>query len=137
MKKILSEGFISFSIFGIACIFGGGGLIVLLSFMLDPILSWCLDRSGRHRYAKLEWSTNETIQLQRMAHEGSGMGTWSRGTNSIPVTKPGDVLAVLDITNPTHPVLRAYGVNDCQLTGEFADGSLDGEEKIVDSSEVD
>ncbi|KAK4444012.1 hypothetical protein QBC34DRAFT_309909 [Podospora aff. communis PSN243] len=108
-QKVVVEGFVSFSILAIICIFLGGGLIILLSFTLDTIMSWCLGRIGRQRtqYSRLEWSTNETLQIQRLAHEATGAGTWSRTTGAIPVTKPGDMLAVLDIADPEHPRLRA------------------------------
>ncbi|KAK0613547.1 hypothetical protein B0T14DRAFT_499015 [Immersiella caudata] len=60
------------------------------------------------------WRPNTTVerdicanQIQRLAHEATGAGTWSRATGSIPVTKPGDLLAVLDIADPEHPRLRA------------------------------
>ncbi|KAH8158685.1 hypothetical protein CIB48_g9572 [Xylaria polymorpha] len=34
-----------------------------------------------------------------------GFGTWSRGTEEVPATKDGELLACLDLTNPVHPVL--------------------------------
>ncbi len=105
-QKIRSEGFVSVSVFGLACILTGGCLICLLSFVVGPVLACYLDRKDRHSYAKIEWSVNETLQLQRLAQERSGMGTWSRGTESVPVTARGDLLAALDLTNPTHPILR-------------------------------
>jgi len=46
-----------------------------------------------------------------MAQEGAGMGTWSRGMDAIPVIEPGELLAALDITAPTHPRLRAAESN--------------------------
>jgi len=63
------------------------------------------------------------------------MGTWSGGTQSIPVTKPGEVLAVLDVADPTHPKLvRAVVVNNLaeeatDSTEVLEDHALDGEEK--------
>ncbi len=41
-----------------------------------------------------------------LAHEASGLGTWSRGTESIPVTIPGDLLAVLTLLIPP---IQNYG----------------------------
>ena len=52
----------------------------------------------RYRYAQLEWETNSTLQLQRLAHEGIGLGIWSHQTNSVPVTERGEKLGVLDIS---------------------------------------
>ncbi|KAI0114114.1 hypothetical protein GGR51DRAFT_478293 [Nemania sp. FL0031] len=40
------------------------------------------------------------------AHEKIGFGTWSEKAGTIPITKEGELLGSLDITNPKHPVLR-------------------------------
>ncbi|KAK1749413.1 hypothetical protein QBC47DRAFT_441931 [Echria macrotheca] len=118
-QKVVLEGYVSFSIFAIVCIFLGGGLIILLSLKLESILAWCLTcRGDRTKYSRLEWSANETLQIQRLAHEATGAGTWSRTTGTIPVTKPGDVLAVLDIGEPAHPRLRAPRTEDDRSSGE-------------------
>ena len=54
-------------------------------------------------YQQLEWMSNNTLQLQRFAHEELGCGTWV-GEN-IPITTAGETLAVLDISEPDHPRL--------------------------------
>lgn len=90
------------------CISIGGAVIIVLSFTLNSMLYLCLRGRGREtEYSKLEWSSNETLQLQRLAHEAAGTGTWSRGTGLVPITRHGDVLAVLDIDDLNHPRLRA------------------------------
>lgn len=66
---------------------------------------------------QLEWGVNETFQLQRMAHEAVGMGTWSGVTDSIPVTKPRQNLAMLDLTDLKHPRLAALTGGDSENTG--------------------
>lgn len=48
--------------------------------------------------------------MQRLAHEGLGFGTWSKGTEAVPVAKSGDMLGCLDYTNPDHPVLSSAAV---------------------------
>ncbi|KAL9615740.1 MAG: hypothetical protein Q9160_009297 [Pyrenula sp. 1 TL-2023] len=57
-------------------------------------------------YPRLEWITNESLQLQRLAHEELGAGTWSGGTKIIPTTAKGECLAVLDVSNKKHPCLK-------------------------------
>ncbi|KAL1651891.1 hypothetical protein SLS58_000014 [Diplodia intermedia] len=69
--------------------------------------------SGRCRldsYARLEWCANETLQLQRLAHEELGMGTWSKCDGDVPVTEKGERLAMLDLTDSKHPRLKARPV---------------------------
>ena len=48
---------------------------------------------------------NETLQLQRLAHEGVGAGIWLRAAEQRPVTLPGQTLATLDVSDIAHPVL--------------------------------
>lgn len=59
------------------------------------------------QYAYLEWITNDTLQLHRVAHEGSNKtdGTWSRCTSWVPTTAPGALLSSLDISDLKHPRL--------------------------------
>lgn len=82
-----------------------GGLILVTSYSLEPILA-CLHRRRRYRqYAYLEWTTNETLQLHRVANEeqtGSDT-TWSRCTSMVPTTAPGVLLSSLDIRDLKHP----------------------------------
>lgn len=53
----------------------------------------------------MEWIANETLQLQRLAHEELGAGGWSGAANAVPVTKAGETLATLDTTDAYHPRL--------------------------------
>lgn len=74
-----------------------------LESILDAIahIPW-LQHSKKFRYAHAEWQAGSTLQLQRLAHERMGMGSWSKTGYAVPVTEPGDALAVLDVGNPNH-----------------------------------
>ncbi|KAJ8133021.1 hypothetical protein O1611_g602 [Lasiodiplodia mahajangana] len=104
-QKIRSTSYGSFSLFGLLFTFILGFLIISTSYLLEPISKFLYNRWGYKEYAHLEWTTNATLQLQRLAHEELGFGTWSKGTDEVPATKNGELLACLDITNPIHPVL--------------------------------
>lgn len=85
-----------------------GVLVLAASYSLEPILA-CLHRHRKYKqYAYLEWTTNETLQLQRLAHEevNGASGEWSRCTNWVPTTKPGVSLSSLDISDLDHPRLQ-------------------------------
>lgn len=97
--------------FGLAFFFVAGTLIVIASLALEPILAALQDRWGYQQHAYLEWVSQETLQLQRLAHEELGFGTWSGATDSIPTTKPGDKLACLDLSDPKHPRLQASALD--------------------------
>ena len=75
-----------------------------MSFALDPVLKFLHNRYG-YNYAYLEWTTNATLQLHRLAQEQLHMGTWSSACESVPITKGGEILASLDIIDLKHPVL--------------------------------
>jgi hypothetical protein len=100
----------SFSVLGLTLIFALGGLIILMSYSLDPIMGCLRERRGLYEHQQLEWAMNWTLQLQRLAHEQIGMGTWSKATDLIPITDRGEALATLDISSPKHPLLWAYKV---------------------------
>lgn len=72
-----------------------------------------------------------TLQLQRLAHEELGFGTWSRGAHEMPSTEPDELLGYLDITDPGHPVLRAAPRDDFKLTPEKTPLSKDMVEKTL------
>ena len=61
-----------------------------------------------HRYGvfqRLEWISNETLQLQRMAHEELGCGTWTGAEKTVPVTANNETLALLNVEDQAHPSL--------------------------------
>ncbi|KAI0439641.1 hypothetical protein F4803DRAFT_530345 [Xylaria telfairii] len=108
-QKIRSTAYSSFNMFGLAFFFVAGSLIVVASLALEPLLAALHDRWGYQQHAYLEWVSQETFQLQRLAHEELGLGTWSGATSAIPTVELGDKLAGLDVTDPKHPRLRVAG----------------------------
>ncbi|ETS78241.1 hypothetical protein PFICI_10303 [Pestalotiopsis fici W106-1] len=104
-QKVRSTGYTSFSLFGLYFTYITGGLIVLVSLILEPIFDCLHSRSKYKQYKHLEWTTNETLQLHRLAHEGAGSQQWSGCTESAPTTAPEASLASLNIEDLAHPVL--------------------------------
>jgi hypothetical protein len=98
-----------------------GMLIIILDMALEP----CVARRATRKYTKrlssmgdeefeskthplhsvIEWNQTGTLQLQRLAHEEAGFGTWSKCDNDVPVTEPDQFIAGLDLRNVKHPVL--------------------------------
>lgn len=97
----------SFSVLGLCITFILGGSIILLEMTLEPVLGYFQRRrkTSSHLYQRLEWITNETLQLQRMAHEGIGAGNWIRTAETVPTTVTQENLAILDISEAEHPRL--------------------------------
>lgn len=104
-KKIRSVAHMSFSLFGLCFLLLAGGLIMLISLVIEPILSCLYHRRKYKPYAYLDWVTNESLQLHRLAHEELGWGTWSHATNDIPIVQKDEPLAYLDMGNLDHPRL--------------------------------
>src|SRR4051794_40539078 len=106
-QKIRSSAHTSFSFFGLAFTFVTGALIIVASYSIEPILA-CLHRRRKYKsYTYLEWMSNNSLQLHRLAHEELGPSTWSNCDQQIPITTEHDgYLASLDITDPKHPTLQ-------------------------------
>ena len=80
---------------------------MLLSIFIEEIFALThrlprLRSSQKLAYGQAEWQAGATLQLQRLAHENVGLGTWSRTDEAIPVTESGETLGVLDISNAKH-----------------------------------
>lgn len=89
-----------------------GTLIILLECTLETIVIW-LERHKFIKTSSTEWFSNDTFQLQRMAHEELGLGNWEscRG-KVIPVTHKGQLLGIFDATDPEHPrLVNPSGMN--------------------------
>jgi hypothetical protein len=113
-------------------VFGLGGLIALVSYGLDPFMAFLRRRHGIKQYEQLEWCVNGTLQLQRLAHEAFDVGPWSGGTDWVPVTRRGKLLAVLDLTNPRLPRLQRLR-NDIYTGDSDEPGSFfESKESFVD-----
>ncbi|KAF2002997.1 hypothetical protein P154DRAFT_573407 [Amniculicola lignicola CBS 123094] len=102
-QRIKSSRFYSFKILGLSVIIFAGGFIMLLGAWVEDILSKISSSKRKLSYGNLEWSATSTLQLQRLAHEALGLGTWSHGTGDVPVTEKDETLGLLDTSNPKHP----------------------------------
>ncbi|GAW24524.1 hypothetical protein ANO14919_141110 [Xylariales sp. No.14919] len=105
-QKIRSTAHASFSVFWLVFILVAGLLLISTSYLLEVVSEFLAKRKGYRQHAHLEWNTNTTLQLQRLAHEELGLGTWSRCADDVPATMPGELLGLLDISDLKHPVLH-------------------------------
>lgn len=103
VQKIRSDAATSYSILGLSILLGLCALLIIISVTIEPFTGWVGKKLGKGNYEQLEWMSNNTLQLQRFAHEELGCGSWT-GEN-IPITIVGETLAVLDISEPGHPML--------------------------------
>ncbi|KAH8896526.1 hypothetical protein GQ53DRAFT_819611 [Thozetella sp. PMI_491] len=106
-QKIVSTLHVSFSVLGLAILGFFGLFIIILSLTIESLSNFILKRFKTHAYSRLEWYSTGTLQLQRLAHEELGIGTWSACDSLIPIMHQDTILGVLDIKDTSHPVLRA------------------------------
>ena len=80
----------SFSVLGLAITLGVGGLIILVSFILEPLMKFTRQkRSKDTKQRGLNWTLDGNLQLLRMVHEYAGMGHWIHIDEEIPITTDG------------------------------------------------
>ncbi|KAH8889020.1 hypothetical protein GQ53DRAFT_825784 [Thozetella sp. PMI_491] len=89
-QKIRSTDYTSFSVLGLILVYVTGTLIIIISYLLEPIFD-CLEKRRKSvDYRNLEWRSNQFLQLQRLGYSSLGRGTWSRAADSIPMTERGE-----------------------------------------------
>lgn len=100
-----------------------------LSLSIESLAGWIelLFFRGREEnkamYRRAEWQVHSTLQLQRLAHETLGLGTWSRTTRTIPVTNPGELLGVIDTLDKKKPRFVYPATFDDQFMGHVPEDS--------------
>ena len=90
---IRQDNFTNFSVLGISVIFVVGAIVICVSWVLESAVSYLQIRFQRGLYQRVRWQLDSTLQWQRMAFEGAEMGTWSHGTEDVPVTEKAEKLA--------------------------------------------
>ncbi|KAI1261275.1 hypothetical protein F5Y18DRAFT_440585 [Xylariaceae sp. FL1019] len=103
-QKILSSEHSSFNLFALIFTYSVSGLIITMSFIAEPILAYLSRHRKSEEYEYLEWTANDSLQLHRLTQE-QGPEEWYGGSDNIPTTSVNNMLAHLDISDPTHPIL--------------------------------
>lgn len=116
-QKIRSADHANFSVVGLSTTILIGFLIILLNWSIEWIYVKLLWRFPRfNQYARMEWTVNGTLQLQRLAHEELGYGTWRDCDKEVPIPIVGhEELAVLDLEDKKYPRLKGKGVRDFEM----------------------
>ncbi|KAF2143129.1 uncharacterized protein K452DRAFT_357536 [Aplosporella prunicola CBS 121167] len=108
-QKIPNSDYFNISVFGLCFTLILGSIIIVLSWTKESIVG-CIGKCRNlesQKYSLLEWNMNDTFQLQRLAHEELGVGSWQECASDVPRTHDVEKLAVLDIEDPNHPRLKA------------------------------
>ena len=100
---VRGTSFRSFSILALSLLTILGVLIVLLSMTVEDIAAFFHRRRNRGTTGREMWKANETLQLQRMLYEYSGVGTWRDSPNGVPLTKLGEEIGMLKAGDTSPP----------------------------------
>lgn len=97
-------------------------------------------RLRKTKHSWLEWSVNDFLQMQRLAHEELGFGTWDGcvGARTVPVTDKDEKLAVLDTSDPQHLRLTAQTLSkkDGQAVRDIDPSSTQSESQPNGGTEI-
>ncbi|KAH8889599.1 hypothetical protein GQ53DRAFT_825039 [Thozetella sp. PMI_491] len=85
-QKMVTDGYISFSMFGLLFTIILGILIILFSLCLESLAEIIQRRLRLRPYPILEWRANNTLHLQRLAYEEYGV-KWRTGSWDVPITE--------------------------------------------------
>jgi hypothetical protein len=111
-QKVRSSEYYSFNVLGVAIIISVGLFLMVLAGFIETITSgidiiFSHEKPHTPPYGRLEWDSNSYLDLQRLAHQALGIGTWSRSRTGVPITAPGEKLGVISSTPTTAlPVLK-------------------------------
>lgn len=72
-----SSDSMSFSVIGLALLFGIGGVIIFLSLTMDTVVGYLQYKTGRGLHARSEWLTNDRLQMQRLLFQELKLGRWT------------------------------------------------------------
>lgn len=82
-------------------------------------------KSKRGEYRYLEWTSNGTLQLQRLAYQGIKSGKWSGYTDEVPITESGALLGDLTQSYPECPGSPAGKTHDTSIAQAVTVDSAD------------
>ena len=96
-----SSDTMSFSVVGMAILFGVGAIIIFTSLTIDTIVGWLQVKFGKGLHARAEWLVTDKLEMQRLLFEEMKLGEWD-DSKKLPVTLPNQ---------------KFVGVADRQLNG--------------------
>jgi hypothetical protein len=103
---IQQENFTNFSVLAIALIFILGGMVICVSLVLETAIGFLQLHFKHGLYHRIRWQLDSTLQLQRMAFEEVGLGTWKGGADDVPVTEKGEEFVPATEWDESHPSIR-------------------------------
>ena len=99
------SGYLSFSVLGVSIILVLGFLFIVTALILDTAVGFFRRTLDWNDHKRLQWAVDEKLQVQRLAFEEAGQGTWTGGIDAVPMTGPGGLDGIGSEPNKHHPRL--------------------------------
>lgn len=95
LQKVRRSDYDSFSLLGVTLILVIGGILIVTNLFLASVVGHFQRGRTVANQKRLEWIQNGFLQLQRLAYQRGGMGTWSREEESVPLTQKNEKLGLV------------------------------------------
>lgn len=118
------SGAVSFSTLGVAIILAIGGLLILSHTILEYITANVI---ATRNHKLIRWSIDDKLQLQRLAFEGAGMGTWKASMGSVPTTTGPELFGMEISEDHAHPTISTRMTDEEKALGTVRVDSVDSE----------
>ena len=109
------SGYLSFSVLGVSIILVLGCLSILTALVLDSTVGFLRRNLDWNDHKRLQWAVDEKLQIQRLAFEEAGQGTWTGGTDAVPMTEADELVGIGLEPDKHHPRLSHFARNSDDL----------------------
>lgn len=114
IKAPPGSGAISFSTLGVALILAIGGLLILCHTILEYVTANVV---ATRNHKLIRWGIDDKLQLQRLAFEGAGMGTWKASMGSVPTTNSHELFGMEIGEDRQHPTFYSKASDEEKQLG--------------------
>lgn len=106
----------SFNVLSLTIIIGVGCLIIIIvNLTVKRLVKRLQPKTPENLFRSQDWTTQGTLQLQRLAYEKHGLGHWE-GDGDFPLTSPGERFSPSMDTFEFHRIPQADNENSILLT---------------------
>jgi hypothetical protein len=122
IKAPPGSGAVSFSTLGVALILAIGGLLILSHTILEYVTANVI---AMRNHKLIRWGIDDKLQLQRLAFEGHGMGTWKASIGSVPTTTGHELFGMEIDAESEHHTTSTQASDEEKVLGTVRVDSVD------------
>ena len=129
-----ASGYLSFSVLGVSIILVLGCLFITTALFLDSTVGFLRRKLDWDDHKRLQWAVDEKLQIQRLAFEETGQGTWTGGTDAVPMTGAGALPGIGSEPDKHHP--RFTTIDSYGITSEPVRTDMEATKPLVTTREI-